>query len=303
MLRFAAVLAVAALAAALGLSSGGRAAPARAHERVHPRPNVVFILTDDLSWNLIQFMPHVRQMQRDGETFTNYFVTDSLCCPSRASIFTGRYPHNHRVLTNTAPAGGFAAFRRRAQRRTFATAIQKAGYRTAMMGKYLNGYKPRAGYVPPGWSNWQVGGKAYSGFDYFLDVNGQSSRFGGSPRDYVTDVLSRRGRHFVTRAAKAKSPFFIEIATYAPHHPYTPAPRDRYAFAGLSAPRTAEFDAPTTDAPSWLRDRPALTPEQTTQLDVDFRKRAQSVLAIDDMVGRIRASLAARHLSRDTYLV
>src|SRR4051794_41948698 len=74
------------------------------------RPNIVFILTDDLSWNLVQYMPHVQQMQREGMTFSNYFVTDSLCCPSRASIFSGRYPHNHGVLTNTPPTGGVSAF-------------------------------------------------------------------------------------------------------------------------------------------------------------------------------------------------
>src|SRR5204862_3299253 len=113
-----------------------------AQHRHPPRPNVVFILTDDLSWDLVQYMPRVQQMQRDGMTFTNYFVTDSLCCPSRASIFTGRFPHNHGVLTNTPPSGGFAAFRSGAQRQTFATALHAAGYRTAMMGKYLNGYHP-----------------------------------------------------------------------------------------------------------------------------------------------------------------
>src|SRR4051794_41804934 len=87
-------------------------------------------------------MPQVRQMQREGMTFTNYFVTDSLCCPPRASIFTGRYPHNHGVLTNTPPIGGFAAFRHAAQHRTFATVLQNGGYRTSMMGKDLKGYKP-----------------------------------------------------------------------------------------------------------------------------------------------------------------
>src|SRR3954466_3725240 len=97
-------------------------APAQ-HHRVD-RPNVIFILTDDLSWNLVQYMPNVQAMQRDGMTFTNYFVTDSLCCPSRASIFTGRYPHNHGVLTNTSPTGGFRAFRLGAESSTFATALQ-----------------------------------------------------------------------------------------------------------------------------------------------------------------------------------
>src|SRR5690242_7770115 len=58
------------------------------------RPNVVFILTDDLSWNLVQYMPHVLELERQGVTFDHYFVTDSLCCPSRSSIFTGMFPHD-----------------------------------------------------------------------------------------------------------------------------------------------------------------------------------------------------------------
>jgi N-acetylglucosamine-6-sulfatase len=95
---------------------------ARPAQHTPARPNIVFILTDDLSWDLVQYMPHVQQMQREGLTFNNYFVTDSLCCPSRASIFSGQYPHNHGVLTNTPPLGGFSAFRRGAEATTFATA-------------------------------------------------------------------------------------------------------------------------------------------------------------------------------------
>src|SRR3954466_12681713 len=146
------LLAAAAVSAAI--VAGPTPAAKRAPTIPVQRPNIVFVLTDDLSWNLVRFMPNVLAMQREGMTFSNYFVTDSLCCPSRASIFTGRYPHNHGVLTNTAPWGGFAAFRRGAESSTFATELQGAGFRTAMMGKYLNGYHPVDHYVPPGWSNW-----------------------------------------------------------------------------------------------------------------------------------------------------
>src|ERR1700694_5146013 len=69
------------------------------------RPNIVFILTDDLAMNLVQYMPNLQAMQREGTTFSNYFVTDSLCCPSRSSIFTGKFPHNTHVLTNVPPLG------------------------------------------------------------------------------------------------------------------------------------------------------------------------------------------------------
>ncbi|HEY4406430.1 MAG TPA: sulfatase-like hydrolase/transferase, partial [Xanthobacteraceae bacterium] len=123
------------------------------------RPNIVFILTDDLALNLVQYMPHVVKMQKDGVTFANYFVTDSLCCPSRSSIFTGRFPHDTGIFVNTGREGGFQAFHNHHhEQMTFATALATAGYRTAMMGKYLNGYKPQTNPPEPGWSLWEVAG-------------------------------------------------------------------------------------------------------------------------------------------------
>jgi len=104
------------------------------------RPNIVFVLTDDLSWNLVQYMPNVLAMQQEGTTFTRYFVTDSLCCPSRSSIFTGRFPHTTGVYTNNQRDGGYAGFLSHGNEPlTFAVALQRGGYLTAMMGKYLNG--------------------------------------------------------------------------------------------------------------------------------------------------------------------
>jgi arylsulfatase A-like enzyme len=147
--------------------------PSAASASSPSRPNIVFVLTDDLSTNLLPYMPHVLALERRGTTFTNYTVTDSLCCPSRSSIFTGRYPHNTGVFTNAGPDGGFPTFYRRGEESsTFATALQSAGYRTAMMGKYLNGYMPRQPlggtlpYVPPGWNEWDVAVSGYEDFKY-----------------------------------------------------------------------------------------------------------------------------------------
>src|SRR3954449_2507225 len=174
------VLRLAALTLLIASIAAASVAPdARTADHRHSlRPNVIFILTDDLSSDLVQYMPNVQQMQREGMTFSNYFVTDSLCCPSRASIFSGQYPHNHGVLTNTPPTGGFSAFRRGAEAETFATSLQDGGYRTSMMGKYLIGYRPAGHYVAPGWSNWQVSGGGYAGFNYALSTNGRIAHFG-----------------------------------------------------------------------------------------------------------------------------
>ena len=218
------------------------AALPNAPAQLQSRPNIVFILTDDLSMNLVQFMPHVLEMQRHGATFANYFVTDSLCCPSRSSIFTGRYPHNTGVFRNTGNDGGYLVFRDRGhEQATFATALSAAGYRTAMLGKYLNGYLPAIHPPAPGWTTWAVAGNGYPEFNYNLNQDGRILHYGDKPSDYLTDVLSARAVKFIKEADG--SPFFIEIATFAPHAPYTPAPRDANALPGLQAPRTPAFNA------------------------------------------------------------
>src|ERR1044072_1852492 len=114
-------------------------------------PNVVFVLTDDLSWDLVWHMPNVRRLQRDGMTFRQFMVSDSLCCSSRATILTGEFPHNTHVLGNQGVHGGYEAFRKAGDReRSVAVALQQAGYRTALWGKYLNEYQPIAAGRDPG---------------------------------------------------------------------------------------------------------------------------------------------------------
>ena len=231
-----ALAAVASLAAGVATSSQGSpaAAPAatpsaaatqpgapRDLPATARRPNIVFILTDDLSMDLLRYMPHVQAMQRDGLTFNNYFVSDSLCCPSRSSIFTGNFPHDTDVFSNVGRRGGFREFYDRGEEQhTFAVALQNAGYRTAMMGKYLNGYGQQKGsvpglpytYVPPGWSEWDVAGWGYREFNYSLNSNGEMQQYGSQPKDYLTDVLARKGVDFINTSAATGQPFFLELA-------------------------------------------------------------------------------------------
>ena len=293
--------AVAAIVVLVGVVVG-RSAPTPA-AAAKPRPNVVFILTDDLSWNLVRFMPHVQRMRRRGVTFGSYFVTDSLCCPSRSSIFSGRFPHNTRVFTNQPPDGGYQVFHNRHEERsTFATALRRRGYRTGFMGKYLNGYMPSSLLVPPGWGEWDGAGNAYAEFNYNLNENGHLVHYGTQPQDYLTDVVAAKGAAFIDQAAAAHRRFALEIATFAPHAPFTPAPRDAGDFPGLGAPRGPAFNAQNTNPPRWLANRPPLGPRAIRRLDGAFRKRAQSVEAVDDLIGRIESTLRARGLARNTYI-
>src|SRR5262249_52678700 len=156
--------------------------------------NIVFILADDFQWNLVEHMPSLQQLQKDGTTFSRYFVANSLCCPSRTTMFSGRFSHNTGVFTNGSPDGGYTLFHDKGEEgATFATALQAGGYRTAMLGKYLNGYEPTSMTVPPGWADWNVAGNGYPEFNYDLLQNNAVVHYGSEAKDYLTDVIAGLG--------------------------------------------------------------------------------------------------------------
>jgi N-acetylglucosamine-6-sulfatase len=272
-------------------------------------PNIVFVLTDDLSWNLVtpQIAPHIVALEHAGETFTNYFVADSLCCPSRSSIFTGLFPHDSKVFTNLSPDGGFSKFQsQHLDQETFALALQRAGYSTSMLGKYLNGYgdpkmTPATAPVPPGWNDWHVSNDTgYAEYNYFLNDNGKYDLYRGAA-NYGVDVLNRDAQSFITRSAKKT--FAVEVATFAPHEPYTPALRNAQDFPGLREPRDPSFNRTNTNPPHWLGQRRALGPKKVATIDTIYRKRAQAVESVDKLVADTEHTLAVEHLTNNTYIV
>lgn len=276
------------------------------------KPNIVFVLVDDMDSGLLKYMPQVQQLQKDGTNFSNYSVTNSLCCPSRASILTGKYPHNTKILTNMAPDGGFKAFRDRGlEKQSVAVRLQQAGYQTGFMGKYLNGYEPKKliengkSYVPPGWNEWDVaGGDGYPQFNYTLNENGKLVPYGKKPTDYLGDVIAGKGDAFIRKSAQAGKPFMLELSTFAPHGPFTPAPRHKNEFPGLKAPRDPSFnEADVSDKANWLRSKAKLTEREITKIDQDYRKRVQSLQAVDEMIGRLRATLTATGQADNTHIV
>lgn len=270
------------------------------------RPNIVFVLTDDLSMNLVRYMPTLRALQQRGMRFTNYTVTDSLCCPSRASIFTGEFPHNTGVLSNTAPIGGYTAFQAHGdQRHTFAVSLQRAGYRTGFFGKYLNGYDPVSHPgIPAGWSAWGgVDGHGYRAYGYAMSVNGTIVHHGYHPRDYLTSVLDRMGQRFIRSSAAGGSPFALEVATFSPHAPYVAAPADLDKFPTLRQPRPASFNTHPANAPRWLAARPLLTAQQIAHGQQVFRKRVRCVLSLDRLLADLQATLRDVHQLANTIFV
>jgi arylsulfatase A-like enzyme len=274
-------------------------------------PNIVFVLTDDLTWNLLRFMPHVRALQRDGVTFSHYFVTDSLCCPSRASIFTGEFPHDHGVLDNKGANGGVEAFlANHDEDRTYAAALRSHGYQVGLFGKFLNLYDPRQTYlrqrpyVPPGWSAWDVPDiHGYGEFDYTLAVGRRLGEYGNHPADYLTSVLGAKSRAFIRACVRANRPFLAQVSTFSPHMPYVPAPRDAERFPALRAPRGPSFGHAVSNAPKWLAKIPPLTTQAEKRFDDIYRLRAQDVLSVDRMVGRLRAEVSSLGVADNTYFV
>jgi arylsulfatase A-like enzyme len=276
-----------------------------------PRPNIIFVLTDDLDRNLgtLDQVPRLKEMLAgQGVTFPNMFVTESLCCPSRSSIQRSQFVHNHQVLGNRPPGGGFEKFHSlNEDQSTVGTWLKAAGYRTGYMGKYLNGYPNSAApnYVPPGWDEWDSpsGGDPYSEFNYVLNENGNLVNYGNQPQAYMTDVLSGKAAAFIQGSGSDRRPFFLFVATYAPHQPATPAPRHANAFPEARAPRLPSYnEADVSDKPAWVQSQPPLPPAAQMQMDNLYRRRLQTMLAVQDLVQQVIDTLRAAGQLQNTYI-
>ncbi|MBP2704110.1 sulfatase [Microbispora sp. RL4-1S] len=287
-----------ALAACLMLTGAAHGVPAQSG-----RPNVVLILTDDLDAASLERFPHIwNLLVRQGVSFSRFFVTNPWCCPSRSSLLRSEYMHSHQVESNRAPTGGFPRFRL-LEPSTVGTWMRDAGYRTGLMGKYLNQYPkgaPRS-YVPPGWDEWDVPvTRLYQEYGYALNENGAVRQYGHEPGDYLEDVLSAKADRFVREGA---DPFFLYLAPVAPHLPAHYAPRHADAFTGERAPRTPSFDQADLSAePLWLRQRTPLPAGDVRRIDRVYRDRMRAMLGVDDMVGRLVSSLAAAGKLDNTYI-
>jgi N-acetylglucosamine-6-sulfatase len=271
------------------------AAPAAAD-----RPNIVLILTDDQRWDTLWAMPKVRADLVDhGVTFDNGFVVNSLCCPSRTSILTGTYSHSTGVYTNEPPYGGFQAFH--GDHSTIATWLQAAGYKTALVGKYLNQYQ-MLHYVPPGWDHWfAFANVGYYG--YTMNRNGRFQSYGSKPSDYSTDVLASDAESFIAGADPAK-PLLLYFAPHAPHTPVIPAPKYAHAFSDLPPWRPPNFDEQDVSTkPEWVRRLARFGADEDRKIDDVRLGMLRTLLSVDDAVDGIVQMLAATGRLSNTMLV
>lgn len=287
-------------------------APTWTTARVNTLPNIVLILADDLDvrLNTLDYTPYIRNLlQYQGTTFDNALVPVSLCCPSRASLLRGQYVHNHQIYTNGPPDGGLQkALDLNLENSTIATVLQSAGYRTALMGKYLNGYpiSNALTYIPPGWNEFYSPSSdaAYFGFNYTMNMNGVLVPFGNAADDYMTDVLARIAVNFITRTASTGTPFFMYVGTYAPHGPSVPAPRHAGLFNNVDAPKGGSFnELDNSDKPPIIASLPLLTPTQIAEIDDHYRNRLRSMQAVDEMIAALVATLQSTGTLSNTYFI
>jgi N-acetylglucosamine-6-sulfatase len=264
------------------------APPAMAQAEPTDRPSILLIVTDDQRWDTLWSMPEVQRSLVDrGVNFSESFTTSSLCCPSRASILTGEYPHTTGVYRQTLPYGGFKSFR---DSTTIATQLHDAGYQTGFFGKYLDSYQHDAltGYVPPGWDRW-VAFVHSQFFDYGLTVDGEVRRREVEPNDYSTDVLAAHTEGFIRRT---EGPVFALFAPAAPHAPAIPAPADAGGFGDLPVWRPPSFDEPDrSDKPMHIRALHPIGPVRTANLEVLRRNQYRSLQAVDRAIGRLLSAL------------
>ncbi|MDQ3055136.1 MAG: sulfatase [Actinomycetota bacterium] len=275
-------------------------------EQADARPNIILITADDMRADDIRVMDNVRGLLTEqGTTFPNSYSSFPLCGPSRASLVTGQYAHNHGVLANTRPLGGFDALD---SSNTLPIWLDDAGYQTTFLGKYVNGFgNTRPLSVPPGWDDFRASLKDGDYFNTQIFENGTETSY----TDYQTDLYADLGSDLITRDASGDEPFFLWASFYAPHagNPVEPddpsmvfgsdvatpavAPRHTDAYADLPLPQPPNYnEADVSDKPSGISSLAPLSEENQQVITELNQQRLESLLALDEAIAQMMAALA-----------
>jgi N-acetylglucosamine-6-sulfatase len=299
-------LASLALLAAAGLgfaaANPSMGSSATAHRAAAGRPNIVVIQSDDQTTNQFtnQVMPKTTRLLSDhGTMFTDYIATTAQCCPSRASMLTGQYAHNHGVTSNAA---GYPALRDK--HNVLPMWLRRVGYRTIHVGKFLNGYPTWAhppSRVAPGWSEWYTvlkPGTHY--YDYRYAINGHLRHRGHRPKDYIGRVVGKDAARLIRTHARQRRPFYLQLDERAPHvanqndpfgpcdHAPIPDRRDRKRFKDATLPQPPSFnETDMRDKPGFLSAAPPVGTDAKSRLRKHWRCGLASLVGVDRDVGKV----------------
>lgn len=289
-----ALLGVAPPPAAVASSAAVPAAtqPASQPAAPDPRPNVVMFMVDDLpplDGRIYNYLPNIRDIfVKHGVDFSNFAAETPLCCPARVGFLTGQHTWHHGVDRNNASLFNPSM--------SLATQLHGAGYETMLVGKYLNGYSRLAPAVPPGWDLFSAKeGDDYYNYSFWNNGNPKAEKHGSKPQDYLTEVIRKKVAADLAAADPAK-PIFAWFAVNAPHKPWTVDPR----FAkDKTCNSIAPWDPPSygernvTDKPAFVRASPRFDPAELRDTNgFDLKPICRSLLAVDDLVGRVKTQLA-----------
>ena len=282
---------------ACGSDSPSPSSPTAAPPAATPTPkplNIVVIMTDDQDEASAKDMPLMQSLiAAQGVTFSNAIATTPLCGPSRATLLSGRYAHTHGIRSNQAPLGGYGNYRDRGiEGDSIPVWLKAAGYRTAYLGKYTNGYGPGWSSKPPGWDDWLAltEPQAYTNFTFNEDGRDQRAPSG----EYQTDFLAARALEYLRRTEeKDDQPFFLMVAPYAPHNQARTASRHSSMFGGRDAPRPPSFDeADVSDKPSNIRRIGRYSQALIMSLDNEYRAGLRALQAVDEMIEKLVKALS-----------
>jgi N-acetylglucosamine-6-sulfatase len=282
------------------------------------KPNIIMFTTDDQTVRDMVAMPKTQALiGNSGATFPHAFVSMSLCCPSRVTVQTGQYAHNHGVMGNTPPQGGYGRFN---DKNDLPLWLQAAGYRTIHIGKMPNGFGENGTgptYVPPGWGPYAGGTgpsskgefygfigppSSYTGFT--LDENGVDKVYNAD--DYSTDVYADLAADRIDNhlAHFSGSPFYMQVQFFAPHDPATPATKYANAFATAPLPIDGSFnEKDVKDKPGWIRAIRRFGPGLIAKIQARYQHRLETLLSVDDAIQKIVGDLAAKGVLDNTYLI
>lgn len=284
------------------------------------KPNIVLIMTDDQDYASMEKMPHTNRLIGDqGTRFNNSFSNTPLCCPSRSNMLTGQFTHNHEVWANKVDnAHGYQLLD---HTKALPVWLQEAGYRTVLIGKFLNGYGQVSPLVVPGWTEWYgtVGLTTYRYYNFRMyekrgSAAGRKVLYAPDPnnpdKNYQTDVETDKAVDFINRSKNSSTPFFMWVSYLAPHIQLgtnggpLPAPRHKGMFANEPLPMSPSFnEADVSDKPQAIQRLRSFTSEDINDITVRYRNRLESLQAVDEGVKRIVETLEATGKLDNTWVI